>query len=87
MVDESDWRWSNGGEYLVGLTFYQRRWTMTRPEWDHDHCELCFAKFMAEDAVDAEILHDGYATEDQYRWLCEQCFADFRDHFRWSIGT
>lgn len=27
----------------------------------------------------------GYVTEDDYHWVCEKCFADFRDQFGWSI--
>ena len=53
------------------------------PEWDHDHCEFCSAKFMVEDLPDA--LHQGYATKDDYRWICERCFADFRDMFEWKV--
>ena len=60
---------SVGGEYLVGLTFYRVRWGMTRPKWDHDHCELCFGTLMADDGVDDDILHGGHATREQYRSL------------------
>jgi hypothetical protein len=85
-MDESDWRLSNGGEYLHGLTLYWRAWTETRPGWDHDHCEMCFAKFASVDE-DAETLRHGYTTSDEYRWICEECFADFREHYDWRIGT
>jgi hypothetical protein len=29
------------------------------------------------------VLHEGYCTEDEYRWVCDRCLADFRDHFGW----
>jgi hypothetical protein len=38
---------------------------------------------MVEDAPDA--LHVGYATEDDYRWICDSCFAEFKDQFRWVV--
>lgn len=85
--DKSDWHWSNAGPHLQGLTLYRRRWTMTRPQWDHDHCELCGSKFMAQDRAIPDTLHEGYATDDEYSWVCAQCFADFRDHYRWSVGA
>ena len=51
--------------------------------WTHDHCEFCFATFMVEDHPD--VLHEGYATEDNYRWICETCFDDFKDRFEWMV--
>lgn len=28
----------------------------------------------------------GYVTaDDAYHWLCEQCFADFREKFNWTV--
>ncbi|MDT7806778.1 MAG: hypothetical protein QOJ70_591 [Acidobacteriota bacterium] len=38
---------------------------------------------MEEDYPD--VLHEGYATEDNYRWICEQCFKDFKDLFEWKV--
>lgn len=53
------------------------------PNWDHDHCDFCFATFMVEDHPD--VLHQGYATSDEYHWVCEKCFADFRELFQWAV--
>jgi hypothetical protein len=39
--------------------------------------------FMAEDLPD--VLHVGYSTEDEYRWMCDSCFAEFKDRFRWVV--
>jgi hypothetical protein len=50
-----------------------------RAGWDHDHCEFCSAKFSMMDAD----LHEGYVTEDGYRWICEPCFLDFAESFGW----
>lgn len=73
-----DWRLTGQERYLKGATLRRRRWTLQTPEWDHDHCEFCWAKFPDE-------LPEGYATEDSYRWICEQCFTDFREMFEWKL--
>lgn len=51
---------------------------------DHDHCEFCGAKF-AEPELIPDALHVGYATADEYRWVCEECFDDFRERFGWNV--
>jgi hypothetical protein len=33
---------------------------------------------------DEEAVDRGYVTEDDYHWVCETCFADFRVQFGWS---
>ncbi len=38
---------------------------------------------MVEDHPD--VLHEGYATQDYYDWICERCFQDFRQQFRWTV--
>jgi hypothetical protein len=82
MTDHRDWRLTNQQCYLQGvsLSFQQYR---PGPGNDHDHCEFCWAKFMVEG--NGDTLHAGFATADQYRWICEPCFTDFRDMFRWSV--
>ena len=32
-----------------------------------------------------EVLHEGYCTRDSYRWICEECFADFCNRFHWTL--
>ena len=51
---------------------------------DHDHCEFCWAKFMVEDYPD--VLHEGYSTLDEYRWVCKGCFEDFKESFQWRVN-
>jgi hypothetical protein len=38
---------------------------------------------MADKSVDA--LHEGYATNNAYRWICKACFDDFMDLFEWKV--
>jgi transposase-like protein len=45
------------------------------------HCEFCWEKFGEENGV----LHIGYCTCDRYRWICEQCYNDFKELFDWKL--
>ena len=83
-MNESDWRLDPGtAEAYRGLTLTHRKWRESRPGWDHDHCEFCWEKFGDERLPDA--LHEGWTTPDEYRWICDTCFADFKDRFGWQI--
>jgi hypothetical protein len=78
-----DWRLMGQEKYLQGVKLYWRQYTRHSETWDHDHCSFCGAKFMVEDYPD--VLHVGYATDDQYHWVCEDCFEDFKDRFQWEV--
>ena len=45
----------------------------------HAHCELCTEEINTEKAMEC------YCTEDYCIWICEKCFADFKDKFNWTI--
>jgi len=85
MADKADWRLQGQDRYPKGVTLIHRKYRRypDNPSWDHDHCEFCWAKFMVEDYPD--VLHVGYTTEGEYRWICETCFNDFKDMFGWKI--
>ena len=82
---ESDWRLQGQERYLTGakLVFGPYRRYSANPNWDHDHCEFCGAKFMTGE--DPDLLREGYHTVDEYRWICAVCFSDFRDRFNWVL--
>jgi len=84
VVDPSDWRLTNQMKFLRGVALVRRpyRRYAKNPDWDHDHCAFCWAKFM--EGNDPECLHEGYATPDDYHWICVECFADFREMFEWA---
>lgn len=44
----------------------------------HEHCEFCFEKAMTDKQCKF------YCTEDMYRWVCENCFRDFKEKFNWQ---
>ena len=78
-MDQDDWRLQGQESYLNGVTLYRRAWAQSRPNWDHDHCEFCGAKF----STASDDLRQGWTTADEYRWVCETCFTDFQQRFGW----
>jgi hypothetical protein len=85
MREENDWRLQGQEKYLKGAALSWKQYTRFSDTWEHDHCEFCWAKFM--DAGVADTLHEGYATPDNYRWICAKCFADFADLFDWTVAN
>ena len=77
----TDWRLQGQERYLQGVALSKQTYKKYREGWEHDHCEFCGAKFSEQ----PEDLHVGYATADRYRWICENCFRDFRDMFQWTV--
>ena len=76
-----DWRRQGQERFLKGRRWTLRGYRPNREGWDHDHCELCGAKFSLAEGD----LHQGYVTTDYYHWVCESCFADFRDEMEWVV--
>ena len=83
MPELDDWRRQGQERYLKGVKLAWKRYAPYREGWDHNHCEFCGAKFMGSGGPD--IVKEGYATEDEYRWICKQCFEDFKDEFKWIL--
>jgi hypothetical protein len=85
MPEEPDWRLEGQERYLHGAVLHHRpyRRPPNNPNWDHDHCSFCWAKFMVEDYPD--VLDEGYCTQDEYHWICDQCFKDFKERFNWAV--
>jgi len=84
MIDKNDWRLQGQEKYLKGVTLYLKKYIKYRDTRDHDHCEFCWAKFSLEGSSDD--LDEGYATKDNYHWICMRCFDDFKDIFQWKIA-
>ena len=77
---QNDWRITNQINYLYRVKLRKVQFTQTLHS-DHEHCEFCWDKFGEEEGM----LHFGYCTLDKYRWICEQCFQDFKDQFEWQV--
>ena len=76
--------WGKVGWYLRGKVLVHRRYRQyaKNPTWDHDHCEFCGAEFSIRN--DPDVLTEGYATENDYHWVCGKCFHELREDFGWS---
>jgi len=79
-----DWRLQGQEKYLKGVVLRKRKYKQSSPSWDHDHCEFCFGKFMEKKGKD--ILNEGYVTQDGKRWICRDCFEDFKESFEWKVN-
>ena len=84
---DDDWRLNGQEQDLLGVTLIRRAYRRYRdnPEWDHDHCQFCWAKFMQ--TAHPETLQEGYSTPDRERWICKGCFDDFVDLFGWKVTS
>jgi hypothetical protein len=87
-IPHSDWRLTNQAKYLKGVSLYLRKFHVHsgHPEWDHKHCDFCWAKIVEKkEKEDTELLLEAYCTEDGSHWICPKCFADFREQFGWIL--
>jgi hypothetical protein len=83
VIDDQDWRLEGQEQSLRQmLQRAELRWTVwfSHDGRDHDHCEFCWARIWDRPRSDSEYGR-GYVTRDHNHWICEPCFADFRDRF------
>jgi hypothetical protein len=78
----TDWRRQGQEKYLQGVSLVKREYSAYREGWEHDHCEFCGRKF-SERQCDLNI---GYVTLDNYHWICEECYRDFKEAFEWVLA-
>jgi hypothetical protein len=79
-----DWRIDNA-KHTKGATLIFKRYNSPSQQWDHDHCEGCWAKLMESGSKDT--LVEGYVTEDNSRWICPDCFRELKDVMGWKLAT
>jgi hypothetical protein len=88
---KSDWRLTNQEKFLKGVPLRMSRFKVRsgHPEWDHEHCDFCWAKIVEEKSKKDgdDLLVEAYATENRSHWVCPKCFEDFREMFQWKIIT
>ena len=86
---KSDWRLTNQEQYLKDVSLRMSRFKVRagQPDWDHEHCEFCWAKIVEEKwkKEGDDLLVEAYATENGHRWVCPKCFGDFRELFQWKV--
>lgn len=47
--------------------------------------ETCSAKIWSQASGDDEFDRGYVTADDDYHWICEQCFADFRKKFNRTV--
>ncbi len=82
--------------FLQGAEFSHKAYRAWREDWDHDHCAFCAAKFVEDTSTasaDPDAQTAGYAAlgrgpegQDDYHWVCDECFEDFRGRFDWTVA-
>jgi hypothetical protein len=82
---DDDWRLTGQEDLVAGVVLVRRKYRQyaKNPAWDHDHCFFCNTEFSLQDGPG--LLHEGYSTEEEYRWICTTCFEDFKDRFHWTV--
>ena len=83
MVEANDWRLQGQEKYLKNETLFYKQYADRKAETDHDHCEFCGTRFSNTISEDLKV---GYTTKGDYRWICSQCFDDFKQMFSFKIG-
>jgi hypothetical protein len=84
MVKKDDWRLTNQEKYLKGVKLKFHKYSPYSKTWTHDHCNFCFKELYTE-AYNPDVDTEGYSTEDNYHWICKECFKDFKDMFEWEV--
>ena len=89
-----DWRLQNlESQPLRGVRWVRKVYRVRRPDWTHDHCVGCWAKLMEPGVEGDDIIHEGYATTEDYTrgadydWVCPSCYELFRDDMEWVDVT
>ena len=54
MVEEEDYRLEDEEDWMYGAKLERWPFTAPTPDWDHEHCVLCWAKFMEPPHTDVE---------------------------------
>ena len=83
IIKTDDWRLTGQEDYLLFAKLkevipsdYIK--TLDNPEYFHEHCEFCMTK--PEDNKEQKF----YCTLDNYRWICEECYNDFKEKFKFN---
>lgn len=77
---DNDWRLQGQEKYLFGKTMIHKKYADKTTTTDHAHCEFCSDKFSVNIP---DCLKEGYTTTNDYHWVCENCFNDFKNDFKW----
>lgn len=76
-----DWRLTGQDKYMknIELKLVKPDEIKKRSSLWHEHCEFCI------ETIDNTYKEPCYCSMDDYRWICMQCFNDFKDIFNWVV--
>jgi hypothetical protein len=79
-----DWRLPDN-DYLRGATLRWAEYVAPSEVWDHDHCAMCWQKFMEEKLPGVEQA--GYVTDtpNEVQWVCQRCLDDLGEEMGWQV--
>lgn len=78
----NDWRLNGQERYLDKAELKRIKYSeRISKKSGHEHCEFCLEKISGR----PDDLNEAYCTEDEYRWICDNCFSDFCDMFHWKV--
>jgi len=68
--------------YLKNKKFVLKKWKVPKenPNWDHDHCEICFQRISNSNYSDEE--REAFADEKEEDWICRKCFNKYLENLR-----
>jgi hypothetical protein len=88
---------------LVDAHLVWRPYSQPSPDWDHDHCALCWTKLAqtaSEDVLDAAYTDDAptltpsphieglqSAPAGTRTWVCPTCVSAYQHVFNWQPGA
>lgn len=76
-----DWRLVGQEDYMKNINIKKvgiKELQLKAANW-HEHCEFCMSKITNKSSTEY------YTTEDEYRWICPKCYADFKESFNWKL--
>jgi hypothetical protein len=99
MPAADDWRRRGQDAYLHRARLTWRRYQALSTEWEHEHCDFCWAKFLDADYADIHReqleadpeIQPGYTeapggqVPPGQHWICKKCFEDFHAEFEWEL--
>lgn len=75
-----DWRLNGQEEYLSDVKQKRIKYSERKNKSsDHELCAFCWDKISEY----PETLNEAYCTENEYHWICEICYIDFKKKFHW----
>jgi hypothetical protein len=78
---KNDWRITGDEDFLLNAVLHRKAYDGD----DHEHCVLCWHKFMKGAEGMENCSSEGYVTDDGEYWICDTCFNDLWEPFGWSL--